>query len=404
MKQSIFLKVLFVTAGLFLMFGCSNINLIDDENENVSEDKYAQIDDYRLLDGIVLDMHGEKVKIGALTDEDIENGIRNSVSANFIYDRIICPNKELKEYYNSVKNRSNTRWLNLTPEQIAAMLQAMMQAIINDVKENSVKQFYAAGPKNIIIGMRDGAGCSELILKSWNKAKEAHLDYEPSKPMFWMFKRDHYYHLVFLHGETSPEPIDLEEGIYNRLEIVKEYSGLKNTNQYCLLLIGKSVGAAAIYRSLYRIYYGKSKYFGGTQFYKVGVVLVDAHEPFAPGDEGNSGQWYDYVHFNKELKADGDYYNLTLWQKWADNIIYPNGDDRQKFTQLRIWNTYQRGSGLFDGFEGYSFTGQYYFNNKLNNCVKNVRQYGVEHTEIEGTNKTVEIMVEPLFYFLCARN
>jgi hypothetical protein len=93
-----------------------------------------------------------------------------------------------------------------------------------------------------------------------------------------------------------------------------------------LLLVGKSRGAAKLYRMLY------DNAAGFARFRRVAAVLVDTHDAGSPGDDGTTGTWHDCVYF------DGGTYHLKWWSgRWgaADT-------QAQAAARLRVYAVYQR--------------------------------------------------------------
>jgi hypothetical protein len=118
-------------------------------------------------------------------------------------------------------------------------------------------------------------------------------------------------------------------------DMVNAY-GISKSKLICLL-IGKSLGGAKIYRMI-----AKNESFFD-DFARVAVVLVDPHEPGAPGDEGRCNYWYDYVKFRCHSSDWNGNYDLA-WQSVWDNMIINR--------RLEFYSIYQRGSWP----RGYKFT------------------------------------------------
>ncbi|MBN1698728.1 MAG: hypothetical protein JW881_14530 [Spirochaetales bacterium] len=292
-------NVFLACMGLILMFSCNGPGLEVKEKEPVPDE------------GEIVEYDGVPVKIGELTDSDIENGITRAI------------------FINPAATREDTRGVPAGGRYITA--------IIRDGAANSegVKYMFTAG-------MNRSSGILGLVGT-----------YMP-------------------HNLFTSEPSDAEKEImYWKNWWINNY-GINQGSQ-CVLLVGKSIGAAMLYRSLYRCYYSKSRYIGLQNFFKVGVVLFDAHEPGAPGDSGDYAKWYDYVYFDAMMGSPGYYYNLRFWPNWT-NYINPA---RRQYAQLGIYNTYQRHDSLW---RGYSFLGSYAGSTYV---ITNIKQ-NVDHDEIDS--------------------
>lgn len=128
----------------------------------------------------------------------------------------------------------------------------------------------------------------------------------------------------------------------NRVNDMVNAYGVSKSQLICLL-IGKSLGGAKTYRMI-----AKNEPFFD-DFARVAVVLVDPHEPGAPGDEGRCNYWYDYVKFRCHSSDWNGNYDLAWQSAWNDMII--NG-------RLEFYNIFQRSHWP----RGYMFTdaGYYY--------------------------------------------
>lgn len=134
-----------------------------------------------------------------------------------------------------------------------------------------------------------------------------------------------------------------------------------------LLVIGKSMGGAKTYKMIhdYQTTFD--------DFKKVHVVLIDAHEGPQPGNQGYSGKWYDYVHFDNNTKYITRDYDLTYTSRY-----YNYG------SKLRVYNTYQRD----DLLEGYTFRKAY------RNKKQSISRDG--HSKITNTATTVDLIEEAI--------
>ena len=118
--------------------------------------------------------------------------------------------------------------------------------------------------------------------------------------------------------------------VYKYREKVKKliYDNGFDPRVLCLLLVGKSLGGAKIYKFMYEY----AEYL--KQFATVAGVLVDAHAPppVGPGNKGKTDKWYPYIHLS------GGDHNLTWWtDQWG-----PHADQRKADARLRLYATYQR--------------------------------------------------------------
>ena len=154
-----------------------------------------------------------------------------------------------------------------------------------------------------------------------------------------------------------------------------------NPSQLSLLLVGKSLGAVKLYRFAYQ---NASLL---KSFARAAVVLVDAHEPVIPGDEGGTGKWYDFVYFY------GGRYRLRWWsRKWG-----PHGNQSEAHAKMRFFVVYQRnewprGYNMASPFKRVSLTG------------KKVKPHGqstkeiASHWNIARCDKTVSVIEEAIAY------
>lgn len=134
-----------------------------------------------------------------------------------------------------------------------------------------------------------------------------------------------------------------------------------------LLVIGKSMGGAKTYKMIHEY---QTTF---DDFKKVHVVLIDAHEGPQPGNQGYSGKWYDYVHFDNNTKYKTRDYDLTYTSRYTNYG-----------SKLRVYNTYQRD----DALEGYTFRKAY------RNKKQSIRRDG--HSKITNTSTTVDLIEEAI--------
>jgi len=103
-------------------------------------------------------------------------------------------------------------------------------------------------------------------------------------------------------------------------------TGGGDPSELAILVVGKSLGGAKMYRFSYE-HADLLRQFAGWA-----TVLVDPHEPIIPGDEGDTGHWYDFVRFK------GGGHKLKWWEsEWG-----PHADQRTAGAKLRFYVTYQR--------------------------------------------------------------
>jgi hypothetical protein len=120
-----------------------------------------------------------------------------------------------------------------------------------------------------------------------------------------------------------------------------------DASMLALLIVGKSFGGAKMYRFSYKYADLLGKFAG------VATVLVDPHEPIIPGDEGDTGKWYDYVYFK------GGGHRLKWWHnKWG-----PHGNQTAAGAKRRFYVTYQRnewprGYGMATPYQQKNLTGK----------------------------------------------
>ena len=149
-----------------------------------------------------------------------------------------------------------------------------------------------------------------------------------------------------------------------------------NPSKPAILLVGKSLGGAKIYRFMYNYYKALLNQFSG-----VATVLVDAHEPIVPGDKGKTGEWYDFVYF------EGGKYRL----RWWDSEWGPHNQQSAPDAKMRFYVTYQRNEWPC----GYSMNAPYMVNNLTH---KNVQKAGqtqsslATHWNIAGCTHTVDLL------------
>ena len=154
-----------------------------------------------------------------------------------------------------------------------------------------------------------------------------------------------------------------------------------------LLLVGKSLGGA----KLYRFMHDYAEYL--KRFAALAGVLVDAHapNPVGPGNEGDTGEWYKYVHLS------GGDHHLTWWEdKWG-----PHGDQREPDARLRLYATYQRNSyprgyRLNTAFENKNLTGK-----SVRIPPENELQTA-SHWNISNCHSTVYLLMDAVKYLQAA--
>jgi len=288
----------------------------------------------------IIEYGGEKIKVGILTEQDVANGITKSISQN-----------------------------------------------LHDSRNS--KGGSPAGARFITVIFRDGAANAAGIMRMFTAAENM----AGNKIIYWVSS--------YIKGGTDVlhlpvgSPVDAEKELMYWKNWWINNRGVNWASQ-CVLLIGKSVGAAMLYRSLYRAYYSKSPYIGLQNFFKVAVVLIDTHEPGKPGDSDDGGKWWDYVYFDSSMGRSGYRYNLKFWNKWAQYINV----NRKAQSQLGIYNTYQR----YDSkWRGYSFSGIY---NGKYYSITNIKQNNVKHLEIDTRQPSMslgrDMIYNAITQFLCA--
>jgi hypothetical protein len=148
-----------------------------------------------------------------------------------------------------------------------------------------------------------------------------------------------------------------------------------------LLIVGKSLGGAKMYRFLYQY----SDYL--KTFEKVATALVDPHEPIVPGDEGDQGKWYEFVYFS------GGSATLKWWpDKWG-----PSADQSNSDAKLRIYNIYQRnawpcGYAMGSAFKKVSLT------DKMVKSPPTNGSKDADHWTISWCDKTVSLLSDAIGY------
>ncbi len=192
------------------------------------------------------------------------------------------------------------------------------------------KAFTPDKARRFVVIVSDGAANTGSVLDMWNQA----YGYALARGFVKEMKGS------YMGGWSTPGEI--------RNEIVRWVNAYANEGipqgEITLLVIGKSQGSARQYKTMYNSYNNDHNgYF--KNFYKVGWVLIDPHEPGAPGKSGRCGHWYDYVVFdcNKDFNSGNwnNYYNLYLYFRWTYWIARG---------QLRINSTYERVDPLIQGY------------------------------------------------------
>ena len=152
------------------------------------------------------------------------------------------------------------------------------------------------------------------------------------------------------------------------------------TSKPAVLLVGKSLGAAKLYRVMHNYYEEFKDSVSG-----IAAVLVDAHEPIVPGDKGLTGKWYDFVYF------DGGKYKLKWWDnKWGDQTQQSAAD-----AKMRFYVTYQRNEWPC----GYSMNTPYTLSNLTRRKVQRAGQTNSDlatHWNIAGCTKTVDLLYDAI--------
>ena len=148
-----------------------------------------------------------------------------------------------------------------------------------------------------------------------------------------------------------------------------------------LLIVGKRLGGAKMYRFLYK----QSEYL--KQFAKVAVTLVDAHEPVALGNEGKKGKWYDYVYFT------GGKYHLKWWNdKWGPDENQSKGNAKLRFYNIYQRNKWPRGYGMRKALKNVSL-----YKKKVYS-LKEKKNEKADHWNIAWCDKTVNILADAIAY------
>lgn len=149
-----------------------------------------------------------------------------------------------------------------------------------------------------------------------------------------------------------------------------------------VLLVGKSFGAAKMYRFMYRYCEDLLDRFSG-----VATVLVDPHEPIVPGDKGKTGKWYDFVYFA------GGKYRLKWWNsKWG-----PQEKQFDVNAKMRFYVTFQRNEWP----RGYSMNHPYMLNNLTRKKVRTAGQTKTAlatHWNIAGCSETVDLLHDAISF------
>lgn len=209
--------------------------------------------------------------------------------------------------------------------------------------------------KKLLVVLWDGYGKDGTIKDAYNSALTKVLENHLNIPVDMKYIND--------RGQT----IGQTKAVIDRM---REASGYSH-HELGLVIIGKSMGGAKTYKMVH-------DYHGHLDDYKrVSMVLIDAHEGGAPGNQGISGKWYDYVHLAN---------NTSSWSRDYDlSFLMRHGNYGSK---LRIYNTYQRD----DGLKGYTFTRAY----------RNIKQnFGYSgHSRITTTDSTKKLIGEALLYGL----
>ncbi len=198
------------------------------------------------------------------------------------------------------------------------------------------KAFFPDAARRLVVVLCDGFADNGYIRYLWNTAYG------------YALQRGFVQELKGSYMEHGNDYDDVKSEI-RRLVSAYAAEGIPQS-QLTLLVIGKSLGAAKNFELMYHNYNDSHNgYF--KNFYKVGWVLIDPHEPVAPGDRGRCNRWYDHVYFdcNKAYNDDimndyNDYYNLAMFSRWKYWISRG---------QLRVNSTFQRR----DSTKGYPMCG-----------------------------------------------
>jgi hypothetical protein len=150
--------------------------------------------------------------------------------------------------------------------------------------------------------------------------------------------------------------------------------------QLCLLVVGKSLGGAKMYRFFFQ-YADYLKF-----FHKIALILVDAHEPGAPGNEGDVDKWYDYVHFSSG-------HQLKWWTyKWG-----PAESQLDASAKIRVYVIYQRN----DWPRGYGMREAYRCDNLTEKTVlsrTDSKHEPADHWNLAWCDKTVDLMADAVSF------
>lgn len=219
---------------------------------------------------------------------------------------------------------------------------------ISAVNKNSSLAKTKVSYRDFVVMVWDGFSNGEQIFSAFSSAA--------SSANGWSS-----YSGLFLQSGNSPSEvkskIDAEVAAYG-----------KPRSQLNLLIIGKSLGGAKTYKMSHTYHESFN------DFNKVAMVLVDPHEPGAPGDQGRADYWYDYVHFRRHSSWAGNY-DLTF-----------TGNHANYFGKLGIYSTYQRSYWP----RGYMFT---------TNAKRLTRQY-CDHTAIANSSTTISVIKDAIEYLV----
>lgn len=143
-----------------------------------------------------------------------------------------------------------------------------------------------------------------------------------------------------------------------------------------LLIVGKSLGAAKMYRFLYK-YYDELK-----PFARISVVLVDPHEPFVPGDTGDTAEWYDFVYFKNGK------HRLKWWDdRWGDCKAQTDPHAKLRFHVAYQRNRWPRGYAMNTPYKSYNLTG------KRVRLDDSGEKKTPDHFSISSCEKTVDLLM-----------
>jgi hypothetical protein len=147
-------------------------------------------------------------------------------------------------------------------------------------------------------------------------------------------------------------------------------------SQISLLIVGKSLGGAKMYRFLYK-YYNELR-----SFVRVSVVLVDPHEPIVPGDNGDTAEWYDFVYFKNGK------YRLKWWEdRWGDCKAQIEPQAKLRFHIAYQRNKWPRGYAMNTPYRSYNLTGK-----KVRIHNSSEKQIP-DHFSISQCEKTVDLLM-----------